>query len=302
MDDATFAVVRTSDRQCTNDYQVQLPPERLNRIAPGASDGDLLTVSTTDGALAVHARAYRRDDLGTDEAGVDFSLRYALGITAKEDVEYGEGRRGDRVRVAPADERRRGRLYGFFDWLLGVRTEVCRVRMAVHPDLENDVCRIPETTMDLLGIEKGDAVVIESTDGMVEGVKALTLDDEIRERKDHQRERDERRYPDCYEKLDLERIRATGEDLPEIFLDAEVRSALGLAGVGEEGVCHPVRVYRDTVNVFVRHLHTFAAPLVFVLVGTAIRIDALWLSLVLFAVAAVLGTLVVIYQGRQLLR
>lgn len=300
MSDAGYRVVRTADRECRNDYQVQLSPERLH-AGPFGGDGDLVEVSNLDGTLAVYARMYGHEGLSDDEAGVDFSLRYALGVTAEEDVEHGAGEVGDRVLIEPAAKLDRGRIRGFFDWLLGVRTEICRVRMAVHPDLENNVCRIPETTMGLVGIEEGDSVVVESTEGRVGGIKTLVLDEDVRERKDRQRERQPRRYVDCYEKLDLQRIRATGEDLPEIFLDAEVRRGLGITD-GDEGVCHPVRVYRDTVNVLVRHLHTFVAPLVFVLVGAAIRVPSVRFSVALFSVAALLGTFVLIYQGRRLLR
>ena len=234
------------------------------------------------------------------EIGLDFSLRYALGVSAREDIDYGRGEKENEVTVEEGTPRKPGITRRFSDWLLEVRTEICRVRMAVHPDLENRICRISGNTMELIGIEEGDKVIIESVDGTVEGIKALRIDSESEGRKEQQKESDPDRYVDCYEKLDLGRIRETGIDIPEIYLDAEIRNELRLGEKFKRGVCQPVTVYRDTRDLSLRLLPVFLAPLVFAFVsGSGILLFDLWISMLLVVAGVFMAVIALIVHGRN---
>lgn len=145
--------------------------------------------------------------------------------------------------------------------------------MRVFPDLEDKVCRLPKNTVDILGIQEGENVTIESTRGdhrIVRGVKAFEIDDERDETKRQQKNLDRYRYPPCEELLGLKQIRRTEVDIPEIWIDQEVRARLGLDELYKSGVCQPVRVYRDTQHLLGQMLHQFAIPLVVVLVAAGL--------------------------------
>jgi len=327
-------VVRTSrsDQEIDHrDYLVQLSGELLDSEFPDIEDGDVLLVRSPNGSIetALHARVYRRDDLdlGTEQVGIDFSLRYALGVAARHDLSLDEddapeerdpgreteGITGDSVIVEKRPRPSKGYRYWVYDRLLRVRPEICRVRMAVHPDLENQVCRITGNTMELIGIEEGDNVAIESPYGVVTGVKAFRIDRESLKRKRRQRRQDEERYTDCYSEMKLERIRDTNVDIPDIYLDAEVRRSLSLGRGFGGGVCQPVRVYRDTSKVFRRRALDTVVPFSFALVSATLGIFNLVnptffgfseLTAVVFFLALVLlvVTVVRVVQIRDFLR
>lgn len=242
---AELDVVRTADRSDRYDYLVQVNPATLSKL-DDVREGDLVRVRGVRGPLetAVLANVQVRDDLGNREAGVDFSLRYALATPAKEDIEHGSGLRVGSVVIEAADRPRRTLRHWLFDNGLGIRPEICRVRMAVHPDLENRICRLSGNTMELIGVEEGDTVAIESPYGRVSGVKAFLIDEESEDRKNRQREQDPDRYVDCYDRLGLDRIRRTEVDIPEVYLDHELRTELALGGASHEGVYQSRRLLR----------------------------------------------------------
>jgi hypothetical protein len=302
MEADAFDVVRTESRSEDYDYLVQLNRSALSAVG-GVSEGDLVRIRAVRGPLetAVLANVQVRDDLGNSEAGVDFSLRYALATPARQDLAHSDADRCGRVVIEKADRPRRSVRQWTFDSLLGIRPEICRVRMAVHPDLENRICRISGNTMELIGVEKGDKIVLESPYGRVTGIKAFPIDEESQERKAKQREQDPDRYVDCYERLELNRIRRTEVDIPEVYLDHDVRTRLALRGAEHEGVCQPVRIYRDSYGQFVERSNELVAPLAIVLVGGGLEASGA-LRFLLFGGATLLAVLVLVFQSRRALR
>lgn len=294
-------VVRTADRTDQYDYLVQLNESVAAKL--GVGEGDLTLVSHDGPKLEtqIQARLQIRDGLANDQVGIDFTLRYALGVVSADDIEYGPGDEPDWVIVSQAVNQEEKWVRRLSNRILGVRPEVCRTRMAVHPDLENRVCRLSGNTMDLIGIEEGDRVVIESSEGIVRGRKAFEIDDESRRRKEFQQKNDPERYVDCYDLLELDRIRETDVDIPEIYLDYDTRRELGISDKNNEGACHPVRVYRDSYYQFLRLSDGILGAALVAIVGASVSIGGR-VGISLSVASGFLVILVLIRRSQRMLR
>ncbi|AXG09754.1 hypothetical protein [Haloplanus rubicundus] len=311
---ARFQVCPTSDRDFQQEYITQLTEADFSEQFPETDEGEFLLIrSTRHPSLEIHARVFVNDDLyemavddrsvseGDKLIGLDFTVRTALGVPSPRDIEYSKAESAGEVEVESVSnpegrwERRQ------LNDLLGVRPQVCRVRMGVFPDLEDKVCRLPSNTLEMIGVDEGDDITIESSRGerIVRGIKAFEIDRERRETKKAQIERDEDRYPQCADLLDLDRIRRTEVDLPELWIDEETRSRLGLDDTGTDGVCHPVRVYRDSWYLFQQQLHEFSIPLVIVLFATGFEVQGRVATLLLWSAGVLLWFGVLFVESRS---
>jgi hypothetical protein len=160
--------------------------------------------------------------LDEGQAEVDQVIRNAVGAEVGEDVE-----------LTPVTVHR-GRL---FDVLLGRPSYItCRVQPADLTIVEREVCLLDELTLDLLGVQSGDEVVIEgyAAAGRVVRqirVKAYRTSDAVQHRRESLHGGDFAvRFPRALDAL------AVDPDLPWIFLDSALRTALSLGGPGSEEV------------------------------------------------------------------
>lgn len=291
-DDATrLRVCPTSERNFNKEYIAQLNEDVLAERFPETAENDFILIRNNDPIeTEVHARVVVNDDVPDDAIGLDFTLRTALGAPSDLELEHGGASSVNRIEVESVDNAENRWRRRKLNEILGVRPQVCRVRMGVFPDLEDKTCRLSRNTMEMIGIEEGDNVTIESSRGerIVRGVKAYEIDSERKETKERQKVRDANRYPSCAELLQLDRIRRTEVDIPEIWIDEEVRVRLGLQELDKCGVCQPVRVYRDTRYLFLQTLHQFAVPLVIVLFAGGLEVQDRTLTLALWALAVVI--------------
>ena len=297
-----YQVCPTRDRNFELEYIVQLPEWELTERFPKTQEGDFLLIRNNEPfQTEIHARVHINNEIEAGFIGLDFTLREALGVPSKLEVEHGNAATIGEVKVESfqnPEGRWRRRI---LNRTLGIRPQVCRVRMGVFPDLEDKICRLPPPTMELLGVEEGDNVTIESTRGpdrIVRGVKALAITDERRAKKEKQIERDEIRYPCCIDLLQLGRIRRTQVDIPEIWIDQEVRSKLGFHELEKNGVCQPVRVYRDSWDVMNRISLQLMFPLVFVLIAAGIEVQGPILTGFLWVLAVTLWLYAVRFEIR----
>ncbi|WP_226007771.1 hypothetical protein [Natrinema salinisoli] len=317
-------VVHTRKRGHKREYIVQVRRELIDELYSNVDfeDSGFLIVRNTDlpANPEIHVRYQDIDqeniqsvNIGTDEIGLDFTLRYALGIPAEADTGLGasgetntdpdnrdsaetgtncsSANRVETVELEPVRNREEIWLRRKLNKIIGARPQVCRVRMGVLPDLEDKVCRLPENTMQLIGIEEGDYICIESSDDIVRGVKAFAIDSDIEEKKQMQKEEQSEHYIDCWKELKLERLRKPKVDIPEIYLDSETRKDLDLGGRGKNGsngTCQPVRVYRDSVGVLTKSAYEIVIPiaLVFIAQGVGItgRQQYLWFGTALLLI------------------
>lgn len=297
-----LAVCSTFDREFAREYIAQLNQQTLATLGD-VDEGDFLLIRNLEPLeTELHTRVRLNSDIPDDSIGLDFTLRTALGVPSEREVDYGDAEVVNQVEIEPvgnAEDQLRQRA---LNKALGVRPQVCRVRMGVFPDLEDKVCRLPRNTMELLGIEEGENVTVESTRGqrIVRGLKAFEINEEREEKKERQKERDGERYLSCEDLLELNRIRHTEVDIPEIWLDEEARQRLGLQELCKNGVCQPVRVYRDTGFLLKRSLYQFAIPLVIVLVATGLEVEDVGLAVLLWGLSVVVwfAALLVGSRGR----
>jgi hypothetical protein len=153
---------------------------------------------------------------------VDQIVRDAIGVEIGENVVI-EGRRTQRIRV--------------FDPLFGPPTYVmCRVQSADALAIEREISLLDTLTLELIGVESGDEVVIEGipAEGTAKGpsgkvpavqVKAFGVSNEVLTRRLELSGGDLNcRFPSSRDALGVY------PDLPWVFLDSATRAALGLAG------------------------------------------------------------------------
>lgn len=270
-------VAKTEGREHIPEYIVQLNRSLAAELFPTGKQRFVLVQRCNDGANInpeIHARIQLLDDeqshLSSDEVGLDFTLRYALGVTAETDLQYSAAEQTDRVTISPIENPEPKLYRRGINWIMGVRPQVCRVRMGVFPDLEDKICRISESTIELIGIEPGDYICIESPDGIVRSVKAFPLNEDVVLKKEDQKENYPEYYKDCKSELNLNNLRKTDVDIPEIYLDEELRNDLGLSSRSNNGVCHPVRIYRDSVGVLSKSAYEISIPIALVLLTAAL--------------------------------
>lgn len=167
------------------------------------------------------------DDVPAHYLEVDQVVRDAIGVEIGENVVI-EGQRTQRIRL--------------FDPLLGPPTYVmCRVQSADAFTIEREIGLMDALTLELIGVESGDEVVIEGipTEGTAKEpdgklpsvqVKGFGVSDDVLTRRLELSGGDLAcRFPSSRDALGVY------PDLPWVFLDSATRAALGLAG-GKLGV------------------------------------------------------------------
>lgn len=290
------------------DYTVQVN-ESLYRDFPGVSDGDYLLLQNTrpEQAPAMFARVQRKETLEAGEVAIGVVLRKALGVSFGADLTVSDA-------TPPSQP-----LSRFVERKLRFRPLIFRTRKATDVDAGFRVCRIPSETRDLLGIEWGDRVIVESLTDRV-SAKALPLTDAVRTRRRRELQEgdgsvayagaedvaqrpprdggpDRARTSPCLRMLRPPGDASAVTDIPSVYLDVRLRSDLGLTNKPNSGVCQPVRIYRDVRSALLRSLNDVAVPVVVGALGFLVVFDsylrvgqmlAIFAAALLFVVASVL--------------
>lgn len=257
---------QTRRREYQFHHNVELNEANFRELDQELEEGDKVVVRNhnNEASPACYGRVHEQNDFGDGEFGLGYTLRYALGVPE-----------GESVQIERLDPKiaKKGFLSRLADRVFGVRPVICRIRMAVEPDPGFRVCRITEETRELLGIDDGDHVVLETAEGRARDVKALPLDGKTREIKNVQKEQNEERYPSCFDVLDIEEVRGTRIDVPEVYIDHDIREDLGILDKKHEGVCQPVILYRDTRSLFGRVFLDIAMPFIIAAAAAVIGLD-----------------------------
>lgn len=301
-DGVELEVARTASagvqKKRTHLRDLQLRRETLNEYFPDVSEDEFLKITAPghDIEPELYGRIQIRDstfgeELADDKAGVAITLRRALGVQI-----------GDRIRLTTVGFDEVDSVQQTFNRLLKIRPAVCRVRKAVQPDVGHRVCRISEATRQVIGIEPGDRVVLQSAEGRVKNIKALPITDEQQRQLSDSIANAPETYPNCFERLDLEQVSGAKEDVPDIYVSYSIRDELGLATKEFSGKCQPIKVHRDTRDLFVRLLHDLTTPVVLGAVAVVIGFDISTFSKAVVLIAA-LGVAVfsVAFQSRRVL-
>lgn len=286
---ASYPVQTTKDWRWTKNFNIQLHPDELDSLP--FEIGDYAVVKNPDNPLSpgVYGRIDDGEHLSTDEIGIGMGLRYGIGVST-----------GDEIQLHTKSPSSKPLHRRFFDGLLRYRPAIGRVRYAVIPDIGYEVCRIDPELFDVLGIEPGDKIVIQSEHDR-DRLKAFPIEGNIRARKRSQKADNPDLYPDCSDLLDTESVADTSIDHPKIYLDKERREKVGLDETENGGLCQPVILYRDSRAFFFRKLNDVAVTLILGILGFSVVFRDIvpmpyLLTLVLLAVGIVIYS--IYYQVR----
>lgn len=290
----TSTVSAGFNRKTTNLHDIQLHPDTLGEF-PNVSEGEFLKITADhdERSLEFYGRVEALDDrfdteIKPDEVGVGIHCRRGIAVSI-----------GDEVLVEEVDLETIGFRQRMMNSMLRFRPASCRVRKASSPDAGYRVCRIPPEVKDLVGIEWGDRIVIQSANARLRGMKALPLHERLEEKYRDREEEAPTRYPPPF--VDTNEASRAGLllDLPRIYISASARNELQLQG---DGVYQPVKVHRDTSDVFVRLFDKLSIPIVLGAATIIIGFDiSMRLKIVVFIVALIVALFSIRLHARRVL-
>ncbi|NVM53294.1 MAG: gamma-glutamylcyclotransferase [Candidatus Helarchaeota archaeon] len=214
--------------------------------------------------FAIQANCLKNDFLKSNEIRVDQSIRDALGL-----------KKGEGIRIVKS----RLKKPPFYERLFNYQYVFCRVKRSEIVDMEKRMVRIFQDTMEIIGIEPGDIIVIESE---FESVKNRAFEisvDAVKKRIELEKKSSKAFLEakaagtaggifdiDCtsYFNLTLE-----GEDIPPIYMDKEMRDKLRV------GFCDAVRIRRTAMNPVEREFTDFVMIIIIAMLGIVLTIPNL---------------------------
>ncbi len=299
-----FNLIRTEtkgvEKKSTYNKNLQLSENKLSDI-DDISEGDFLKVTNKveNTKLSTYGRVEPRTEK-THRKGMDDG-EVALGQTGRDAICAIAGE--DSVKVSRVGFSEVSVLRQYLNRFIGVRPALCRARKAISTDAGYRVCRLREDVKQTIGIEWGDHIILQSSEGRVRGIKALPLTDHQREIVGDRQDSDD--YRSSIEETELsEHIDQSGQHLPKIHIAQATRQALGINNEQQNnGVHQPVRIHRDTRYVAYRIMHDLTTPFLLALIAALIGLD-FPPKVVMGLIAMGFGvlTLSTYLQSRQVLR
>jgi len=262
----SLTVTNCRGLQSVREHVVQLHETTVQTALPETDANDYVLVFNPNTELepspALPARVEINDRVKQDQIGIGTNLHTALGMGMGDNVEI-----ASILPTNPYGERAIARL-------LHTRPAICRVRKAVLPDPEFRVCRLTPSVMSLIGISEGDRVVLESAWNRTR-VRALKLNQRMKEKKQNLKQKNPDRYPPTEEVYEVNDVLGSTVDIPSVFIDYDTRDELGILEQDADGTgaTQPVRVYRDNRAVFLSLLDDLTLPALAVLVTLFVLIN-----------------------------
>ncbi|NLV05966.1 hypothetical protein GOC83_07445 [Haloarcula rubripromontorii] len=301
---AKYDVVRSAsagvDKKEIHLKDLQLSSGDINEIV-NIEDGDFLKVVSEHGSeqFQIYCRVEERDNsfssgIENGEVGLGLPVREALAV----DPEY-----NDTVTLKQTEFKEISRRRQLFNKLLGYRPVPLRVRRAVHPDPGQKVARTTEAVRQILGIEWGDKVVLQSSDARVRDIKALPLTDQQQQKIKSRQEDESSPYPPRFSKTELGERTGTRTDIPIVHLSASIRDDLELTDYGtKNGIYQPIKMHRDTRDLFFRLSDSLTIPFLLsvaaIVIGFQVSLGVRILTMLIGFLTVVLS---VVYRSRQVL-
>lgn len=221
---------------------------------------------------------------------MDQTIRSAIGAKVRE-----------RVNLYPIPDHG-GLPQRLIDKLIPRKYQVMRVQLAAKIMIEKAGCLMPKIAMEIMSIEPGDEVVLESavrdnteSDYRIEKLtlRAYPTPSNVQElREKIQSGMLHSRFPDCSESF------STFPDLPWLFIDADARNTLGL------DKCSPIRLYASRKYQLMKEFREFAFLIIVTLlsaislvdIGDTISIAGFSLSInLVLIIPAILITALIVY-------
>lgn len=211
--------------------------------------------------VKVVARLHESSEVVKGKIHLDQTIRAAIGVN-----KMAENAGYYAVSIAKLNNRRKEpvstRLFRF-----GQQRSIARVLIASFTDMEVDLCRIRESTMECIGIENGDKIVVESVSGRI-NIRAVKLSEQmamVRERK--QMEEGSYSIKNNLRHSIINQSYSIDDDLPIIFIDYDARKNLGIKP-GD-----PVIIYRNNGHAIFKNIQSLTIPLVAILIAIVQSID-----------------------------
>lgn len=298
-----FNLIRTEtkgvSKKSTYNKDLQLSDNMLSDLE-GVSEGDFLKVTNEIGDIELST--YGRVEPRTEEShnkGMDDD-EVALGVHSRDAICASAGE--DTVKLDRVGFPENPKLRKFLNKFIGVRAATGRTRKAISTDSGYRICRLREDVKQTIGIEWGDHVVIQSSEGRVRGIKALPLTA-------HQREiTEDRRNSESYRSsIDETKIKhhldPASENLPKIHIAYATRQALNIDNKSYSGVHQPIKIHRDTRYVSYRILHGLTIPFLLTIIAALIGLNLpAWVVIVLLAFGVFVLLLSTYLESSQTLR
>lgn len=261
--EADLRVASIAEQEYETYHHVQLHPDTAEEAFPDVDEGDMLVLQNTSIEFLpqIYGKLQFRD-MDRDEVGMGLDFRHALGAPL-----------GSTIRVIDIGPRRRRLKRSLTNRIFGMHPLILRTRKAIFPDLGWPVCRIPERSFDLLGIDPGDRVVVQNMEKKVT-LKALPITQKLRDIRKHQSQENPERYLDCSEALSIEEHAGTGVDIPSIYIDGETRQELSLDQKPNSGECQPVRVHPKNRTDVVKTIDDISVELILGLIAILVTLEA----------------------------
>lgn len=298
--ECTVARTETRGHDEKNTYirDLQVRPDTLESI-DDIEPGDYLTITVDhpDHTLSIYGKVEPRTehthDTGLPEGtiGVGGPERDALGITP-----------GDTVRLSHVGFEPVSRIRSYLNRLIGIRAITCRVRKAVNVDAGTNVCRLRPDVKQALGIEWGDKVVIQSSEGRLRSVKALPLTDDQIDIITRREQNEDEPYPIPFAQTPLGRKVGAGGEIPRVHIPRSARKALGITEHDHSGVYQPVKIHRDTRDVSFRLFDELTTPILLGSIAVIVGFNISLLAKIGILIGAILLVLASLYfRGRRVL-
>lgn len=225
----------------------------------------LVVLETTHGkqtrqvATRIHPAPVSEEQKGRclvapDQIAMDQKLRVAIGVSKL---------KGDHVKIRhEVAKDLRSPLSDCLERLVGTQPQIMRVERATFEDMEIDIVRILESSLEVIGVSAGAAVSISSAHARSRVRTAVLSECMVKLRKVQKRK--DPNYHDARKTLELHRLEGgCVEDIPPIFVDGDLRTLLKV----EQG--DTVRVVRDCRDLFYSKIYYLLLPILFGLVSAA---------------------------------
>lgn len=215
--------------------------------------------NTVNGRTFEVAAVVQRDrKVDPEKVYLDSKIREAIGAVS-----------GKTVNVRADSKLPRQSAYGWVRSQFGVQVNMCRVSRTTSNDMELNIARLTPETLETIGAESGDTVILESTKKIIR-IRSLCLG---QRQEDYIRRNEENRpdiFPDWLDQLyDEDCAEAEKLDLPLVLIDLQTRLELGV----EPG--DPVRVYRSIRQAIANRIHLVSLPLIVSVIGALITLEML---------------------------
>ena len=290
------------DRKSIHVKDLQLNTEQINKITPDDSDIEFLKLVVNHNdedsgdaqQLQIYGRVEERDEsfngpeLTHNQVGLGLPLREAIAVVP-----------GDTVTLDYVGFEQPSELRQCLNQILAYKPVVVRVRSAIYPDVGQKVVRMTEATRQVIGIEWGDRVVLQSSDARVLGIKALPLTNEQEARVNSRQKSNPSRYPPTLKEQELgsETRSATAVDIPAVYISSSIRQGLNLIEYETpsdlSGADQPIKIHRDTKSLCFRLLDELTIP---ALAGIFALVVGIGLPSMIIAVLVLIAFLIVVFS------